>query len=434
MNLQRCFELFKIGPDATIDEVNRAYRDLANIWHPDRFEKNPRLKQKVEAQLKEINLAREKLLAFFDLKARAPKTKEAARRWAQARAAAQAQAQANAEAQSRARTQAQTHAKTQTQDKERSEQQAEKAFHPRAQPSPKTRQEIEKEINRLPLIDVAIWKVISLLDDPNSNFQQVAEQLSPDIATRFLSMARSAFYGRKVESIYYAVRVLGYGQMKKLLITSMLFEHFTKHLKAFSFTKFQIQAQFCAAISKALGQILDYDKLEDLFTVAMLHNIGKLVLAVYFTDHHHRVIDLKKTEQLGTGEAEMRVLGMTHAEIGALLLKRFNIPERICEAVKFHDIQDEIVLGQDDYQLILISKEATGIVRRFALPEKIEPLALLNELGEAIHASRQACAQAMENEMRDKPFDEIFPQLLEMASDKVYSALREMVPEREKSG
>jgi curved DNA-binding protein CbpA len=54
MNLQPCFELFKIGPDATLDEVNRAHRDLASIWHMNRFEKNPRLKRKVETQLKEM--------------------------------------------------------------------------------------------------------------------------------------------------------------------------------------------------------------------------------------------------------------------------------------------------------------------------------------------------------------------------------------------
>jgi len=418
MNLQRCFEIFKIGPDATVDEVNRAYRDLVNVWHPDRFEHNPRLKQKVEAQLKEINLAREKLLAFFDLKAQAPKTKAAARRWAQARAQAQAQAEAE------------DRAKAETEARQQAEQQDETKARAHARPSKKTQQEIEEEINRLPLIDVTIWKVISLLDDPNSNFEKIAEQVSPDIATRFLSMASSAFYGRKVESINYAVRVLGYGQMKKLLITSILFEHFTKHLKDFSFAKFQSQAQFCAATSKALGQMLDYDKLEDLFTVAMLHNIGKLVLAVYFKDHHRQIIALKQTEKIATGKAEMRILGMTHAEIGALLLNRFNIPERICDAVKFHDIQDQVVLGQDDYRLILISKEATRIVRCFTLPEMKDPLELLTKLDQTIRDGRQACGKARENEMRNKPHQEIFPQLLEAASVRLYGALGRVLQER----
>jgi HD-like signal output (HDOD) protein len=416
MNLQRCFEIFKIGPDATVEEVNQAYRDLVNIWHPDRFEHNPRLKKKVETQLQEINQAREKILAFLDLRAQAPKTKAAARRWAQARAQAAARTKAEAEAKAKAEADAKARAEAEAR--------------ARAAAPKKTKKEIEKQINRLPLIDVAIWKVIALLDDPNSNFEQIAEQVSPDIATRFLSMASSAFYGRKVESINFAVRVLGYGQMKKLLITSILFEHFTKHLKAFSFNKFQCQAQFCAAISKTLGQMLDYQQLEDLFTVAMLHNIGKLVLAVYFKDHHRQIIARKQNEHLATGEAEIQVLGMTHAEIGALLLKRFNIPERICDAVKFHDIQDRIILGQHDFELILISREAAGIVRRFTLPDLIEPLNLVVELGETIRAGHQAFRQAMEEDLRDKPYQDVFPQLLAAAARRVTLALRPLLKER----
>jgi HD-like signal output (HDOD) protein len=429
MNLKRCFEIFKIGPEATEEELNRAYRDLVNVWHPDRFEHNPRLKQKVETQLKEINHAREKLLAFFDLRAQAPKTKAAARRWAEARARAQAEAKARKTSRNRTR-------KTSGSGAERgswseTEQETEAKAHNKPETLKKTPQEIRKEINRLPLIDVTIWKVISLLDDPNSNFEKIAEQVSPDIATRFLSMASSAFYGRKVDSISYAVRVLGYGQMKKLLITSMLFEHFTRHLKDFSFVKFQAQAHFCAATSKALGQMLDYPKQEDLFTVAMLHNIGKLVLAVYFRDHHRAIITLKKTERMATSKAEMQVLGMTHAEIGALLLERFNIPKRICDAVKFHDIQDRIVLGQDDYRLILISKQAADIVRQYVLPEMEAPLSLLDALDQTINTGRRATGRAMENEFHDQAYQDIFPQLLEKASSRLEEALGRILERRD---
>ena len=428
MKIQRCFEIFKIGPDATVEDLNRAYRDLVNVWHPDRFEHNQRLKQKVEVQLKEINQAREKLLAFFELRAQASKNKAAAKRWAQARANAQPQAKAREKTHARANKSSQSAKKAKTEadagQASETDQQAHKG------PSKKRREEIEKEINRLPLIDVTIWKVITLLDDPNSNFEKIAEEVSPDIATRFLSMASSAFYGRKVDSINYAVRVLGYGQMKKLLITSMLFEHFTKHLKAFSFAKFQTQAHFCAAVSRALGQMLDYGKQEDLFTVAMLHNIGKLVLAVYFKDEHQQIVALKQKELLKTSAAEMQILGMTHAEIGALLLKRFNIPERICDAVRFHDIQDEIVLGQDDYRLILISKAAASLVRRYTLPEEIEPLKLFGALEPTIRSSRQASAQTGTKKRQNRSPQARFQDLLEAASAQLDDALGEILDKR----
>ncbi|MBW2167349.1 MAG: HDOD domain-containing protein [Deltaproteobacteria bacterium] len=54
----------------------------------------------------------------------------------------------------------------------------------------------------------------------------------------------------------------------------------------FNFNKSQTHAQFCAAVSRIVGEILDYSNPEDLFTVVTLHNIGKLVIAVYFKDEH----------------------------------------------------------------------------------------------------------------------------------------------------
>jgi len=61
MDVKRYFEIFELSPDASVDELNQAYKDLVNIWHPDRFAHNPRLKGKAEKKLKEVNQAYEAL-------------------------------------------------------------------------------------------------------------------------------------------------------------------------------------------------------------------------------------------------------------------------------------------------------------------------------------------------------------------------------------
>ena len=61
MDIKRYFEILELAPDASMDEFNQAYRDLVNIWHPDRFAHNPRLKKKAEEKLKEVNQAYEAL-------------------------------------------------------------------------------------------------------------------------------------------------------------------------------------------------------------------------------------------------------------------------------------------------------------------------------------------------------------------------------------
>jgi hypothetical protein len=65
MNVTKSFEILRLKPDASIADLKLAYRDLVNVWHPDRFLQNPRLKEKAEQQLQEINQAYEIAMAFM---------------------------------------------------------------------------------------------------------------------------------------------------------------------------------------------------------------------------------------------------------------------------------------------------------------------------------------------------------------------------------
>ena len=68
MDINRCFEILELDRGASTDEVKQAYKDLVNIWHPDRFSSNPPLKQKAEKKLKEINQAYETVEIFLSQK------------------------------------------------------------------------------------------------------------------------------------------------------------------------------------------------------------------------------------------------------------------------------------------------------------------------------------------------------------------------------
>ena len=294
----------------------------------------------------------------------------------------------------------------------------------------KTLKTLKQKIGRLPMISADVFEIISLLDRPESNFDKIVEKVSPGLATRFLSMANSAYYGREVRSIHYAVQLLGYRRMKDMLISSILLNHFTDRLKNFDFDKFHKQAQFCAAVSTILGEILGYENPEDLFTVATLQNIGKLVIAVYFKDEHEKIIALKKTTDLTTAQAEQRIIGVNHAEIGAMVLERFTLPKAICEAVKYHDLETGDISGNTNRRLKSIAREATRIVDQFALPEETAPRIFRGLLKETIETGKKHCSETLRTGMRSKGYDELFPSLLEQASSIVFRALREHLPER----
>ena len=70
MDIEKCFEIFELDRRASPYEVKQAYKDIVNVWHPDRFSNNPRLKQKAEEKLKEINVAYETLKSYSILATR----------------------------------------------------------------------------------------------------------------------------------------------------------------------------------------------------------------------------------------------------------------------------------------------------------------------------------------------------------------------------
>lgn len=63
--INQCMELFGLEPGAPQEEINQAYRDLVNVWHPDRFANNQRLRKKAEEKLKEINASYEYIKSFY---------------------------------------------------------------------------------------------------------------------------------------------------------------------------------------------------------------------------------------------------------------------------------------------------------------------------------------------------------------------------------
>lgn len=56
-NIGKLLEIFDLHSDFSDEQLKRAYRDLVQVWHPDRYENNERLKSRAESKIKEINEA-----------------------------------------------------------------------------------------------------------------------------------------------------------------------------------------------------------------------------------------------------------------------------------------------------------------------------------------------------------------------------------------
>jgi len=60
-DIHRYYEILGLSPEASKEARKQAYKDLVKVWHPDRFSHDPRLQQKAQEKLQEINEAYEKI-------------------------------------------------------------------------------------------------------------------------------------------------------------------------------------------------------------------------------------------------------------------------------------------------------------------------------------------------------------------------------------
>lgn len=65
MNLKQCFEVLKLSPDASHEEIQKAYKSLSKIWHPNRFSGDIQMQSKVKDKFVEIQLAYKQINAHL---------------------------------------------------------------------------------------------------------------------------------------------------------------------------------------------------------------------------------------------------------------------------------------------------------------------------------------------------------------------------------
>jgi len=210
-------------------------------------------------------------------------------------------------------------------------------------------------------------------------------------------------------------------------------DHFVQRmdLEDFNFEKFQAQAYFCAAISKVLGEIIGYEESADLYTVSILQNIGKLVLAVYFREKFREINALKISEGLVSRIAEQRVLGITHGEIGAVVLEKFKIPKEICNAIRFHDVLGRIVPEGSDFELEFVSRESSRLVAGFTLPKKMNAQDIMDRLRGTVDEGRKRYRENMKEVLHSKGgYREAFETLINQAVGLIRRDLKVFLRER----
>jgi HD-like signal output (HDOD) protein len=184
-------------------------------------------------------------------------------------------------------------------------------------------------------------KIKQTMQKPDFSFKDLAEIINydPSLVVRILKIVNSPLYGfeDKVENVDHALNVMGVEQLNQLILaTSVMkdFKDFPKRLVDMkSFWRHSIA---CAVTGRHLAKYHGVPNPESFYLLGMLHDIGSLVLYSKLPEISKEILVRCKGDKENLFDVELELLGMSHARVGAYVLREWGLPRNIYEPVAFH--------------------------------------------------------------------------------------------------
>lgn len=206
---------------------------------------------------------------------------------------------------------------------------------------------IIKDIDRLEPIPQAFQKVLTIVNDPDSSISELTDvvKYEPSLTANLLKICNSSYTGLKVEvdSVHRAVALLGMKKVGELILLASASKNFDKpqsgyDLKAGELWKYSVSS---ALLARELAERVETVDAHFVFTAALLKDMGKLILSQYVSDSFEKINTLVTEKKFSFMEAEKEVIGIDHAELGGILMEKWQFGKKMVTLIKNHHLSDD---------------------------------------------------------------------------------------------
>ncbi|MCP4114498.1 MAG: HDOD domain-containing protein [Desulfobacteraceae bacterium] len=222
-------------------------------------------------------------------------------------------------------------------------------------------QELIKEIRQLTPMSSVVNQIMEAVDEPGCSMEDIANivQYDPAMTANILRTCNSAYFGlpTPIESIRDAVSILGLDQILELVMLKAGSQAFAKPQKGYEQKQGMIwkSSVSSALIAKELAKKLCPDHRNTIFTAALLKDIGKTVLDRFIASSREKITALVRDEGYSFREAEKKVIGIDHAELGAMIMKMWKFSPRMVKIIRHHHLSDPSMQQDPDIAIVYLS-------------------------------------------------------------------------------
>ncbi len=194
----------------------------------------------------------------------------------------------------------------------------------------------------LPSLSTIDSALRALLDADQRYNSQIAEIIrrDPSLTARLLRLVNAVHYStaKPAKNIDEAVFYLGIHKIRQLAMVTQIIEDFQKMTDAhrFPWTQFWRHCIATALMTREITEWLQLQVDEIDYVGGLIHDVGKIVMASAFPDHFEEIYHRRVNEGANLMQLEREVLGVDHAELGGMYLRKQGLADAYVEIVRFH--------------------------------------------------------------------------------------------------
>ena len=200
-----------------------------------------------------------------------------------------------------------------------------------------------RSLSSLPPFSPILTRLLASLAEEDVSFSALGDLIEKDavVAANILHLVNSALYARTgtISSVRHAISLLGTNKLRNAVLGMSIARVWNrvKMPASWSMARFNMHSAAVALLSDLLAQRLRVAYPEGAFVAGLLHDVGRLLLALGLPNEYMRILELyNDTGRRTLVECEREILGFTHADLSAQALRVWKLPEEIQIAVRDH--------------------------------------------------------------------------------------------------
>lgn len=204
------------------------------------------------------------------------------------------------------------------------------------------RDTIIEGIDKLSPLPQVVFRVQELIASAESSAREIAKEIETDqaIATKVLRIANSAYYGMggKISSVQHASVVLGYKTLGEIVTIAGAEGTLEGKLPGYGYDTMELWEHSLAVAfgSRIIAEMKQPAMASEAYTAGLIHDIGKIILDPYIAQRKNEIAVYMESDEKTFLEAEKHFFSFNHAEIAHAVCQKWNFPDTITSAIRFH--------------------------------------------------------------------------------------------------